>query len=156
MSSGMAGRQSSTSRIRTYLVAAGAGTAVALVDYLLGVWMAARGLHAEMTLVDETLLAIFTCALVFVIESSHQRDRERMSEKLKIIKLMNHHVRNALQTIVTSAYAHGHSRQLDEIRTSVKRIEWALREILPGRVLDNYDDEPEALKKNPSSGHPAA
>lgn len=151
----MAESQRSNSRIRTYLVAAGAGAAVAVVDYLLGVWMAARGLHAEMTLVDEILLAIFTCALVFVIESSHRRDRDRMSEKLKIIKLMNHHVRNALQTIVTSAYAHGHNRQVDEIRTSVKRIEWALREILPGRVLDNYD-EPETLKKESSSGHPAA
>jgi heme A synthase len=64
----MAESQRSNSRIRTYLVAAGAGVAVAVVDYLLGVWMAARGLHAEMTFVDEILLAIFTCALVFVIE----------------------------------------------------------------------------------------
>jgi len=151
----MVGKRSSSSRIRTWLVAAGAGTAVALVDYLLGLWMAARGLHAEVTLVDEILLGVFTCSLVFVIESSHQRDRERMSEKLKTIELMNHHVRNALQTIVGSAYAHGHARQLDEIRSSVKRIEWALREILPGRVSENYD-EPEAMKKKPSSSHPAA
>ena len=148
-------KQGSTSRMRTSLVAVGAGAAVALVDYLLGLWMAARGLHAEMTLIDEILLAIFTCALVFVIESSHQRDRKQMGEKLKTIELMNHHVRNALQTIVSSAYAHGHARQLDEIRTSVKRIEWALREILPGRLLDSYD-EPEALKKDQSSGHPTA
>jgi hypothetical protein len=151
----MAGKQRSTSRIRTWLVAAGAGIAVALVDYLLGLWMAARGLHAEVTLVDEILLGIFIYSLVFVIESSHQRERERMSEKLKTIQLMNHHVRNALQTIVSSAYAHGHAQQLDEIRTSVKRIEWALREILPGGALENLD-EPEVLKEKPSSGHPAA
>ena len=68
-----------------------------------------------------------------------------LNERLKIIELMNHHVRNALQTIVSSAYAHGHDQQLDEIRTSVKRIEWALREILPGRVLDDYA-EPGALR----------
>ena len=53
------------------------------------------------------------------------------------IELMNHHVRNALQTIVSSAYAHRHARQLEGIRTSVKRIEWALREILPGRILES-------------------
>jgi hypothetical protein len=42
---------------------------------------------------------------------------------------MNHHVRNALQTIVDSAYIHGH---LDDVRNSVDRIAWALQEILPG------------------------
>jgi hypothetical protein len=59
---------------------------------------------------------------------------------LKTIELMNHHVRNALQVIVDSAYLHGHAQQLDEIQMSVKRIDWALREILPGRVLDEYND----------------
>ncbi|HTM35133.1 MAG TPA: hypothetical protein VL156_00165 [Terriglobales bacterium] len=150
----MVGNRRSNSRIRKWLVAAAAGAAVALVDYLLGLWMAARGLHAEVTLVDEILLGVFTCSLVFVLEASHQRERERMTEKLNTIKLMNHHVRNALQTIVNSAYAHGHTQQLDEIRTSVKRIEWALREILPGRALEN--GEPEASKDATSRGHPAA
>jgi hypothetical protein len=76
----------------------------------------------------------------------YERSRWKyLNERLKIIELMNHHVRNALQTIVSSAYAHGHDQELDEIRTAVKRIEWALREILPGRVLDNYD-EPGALR----------
>src|SRR5215831_5873954 len=151
----MLGKRRSSSRIRAGLVAAGAGAAVALVDYLLGLWMAARGLHAEVTLVDEILLGIFTCSLVFALEASHQRERERMTEKLNTIKLMNHHVRNALQTIVNSAYAHGHTQQLDEIRTSVKRIEWALREILPGRGLENQE-EFDASKDMPSSSHPAA
>jgi hypothetical protein len=133
-------KQSSSSSLRTYSVAAIAAAAVALVHYLLDLWMAARGLHAEATLLDELLLAIFTGALVFVIESSHQRDQERMSEKLRTIELMNHHVRNALQTIVSSTYVHGHAQQLDEIRASVIRIEWALREILPGQILDNYEE----------------
>jgi hypothetical protein len=99
--------------------------------------MAARGLHAEATLLDEFLLATFTGALVFLIEMSHHRDQERMNEKLKTIELMNHHVRNSLQTIVDSAYVHGH---LDEIQTSVGRIAWALREILPGQADDNDGD----------------
>jgi hypothetical protein len=130
----MIGKRSSSFRV--YLVAAGAGAAVGLVDYLLGLWMAARGLHAELTLIDEFLLAIFTASLVFAIEFSHQRDRERMDEKLRTIKLMNHHVNNALQTIIDSAYVHGH---LDEVQTSVDRIAWALREILPGHRSD-YED----------------
>jgi uncharacterized membrane protein YiaA len=138
-----------------YSVAAAAAAVVGLVDYLIGLWLASLGRHAEGTLLDEILVALFAGALVLVIELSHRRNQERMNEQLKTIELMNHHVRNALQTIVTSAYVHGHAQQLDEIRTSVNRIEWALQEILPGRVLDNYD-EPGASKKKPSSSHPAA
>ena len=105
-----------------------------MVNYLVGLWMAARGLHAEMTFADEFLLAVFTAALVLVIELAHRRDQQRMSEKLRTIELMNHHVRNALQAIIDSAYVHGN---LEEIRTSVDRISWALKEILPGQTSDN-------------------
>jgi len=115
------------------MIAIPAGVAVGLVDYLLGVWLAAHGLRSELTLVDEFLLGIFTAALVFLIEFSHRRDREQLNEKLRTIELMNHHVRNALQAIIDSAYVHGH---LDEVRTSVDRISWALQEVLPGNTSD--------------------
>lgn len=132
--------------LRRCSVAVGAGAAVALLDYLLGLWMASRGLHAELTLVDEFLLAIFTAALVFVIELSHHRRQERMHEKLRTIELMNHHVRNALQTIVDSAYVHGH---LDEVRASVDRITWALQEILPGQAENHPTTKSAANERGP-------
>ena len=133
-------KRRSSSLMRRYLAAVTAGAAVGLVDYAIDLWMSARGLHAEVTLLDELLLAIFTGALVLVIELSHQRNQEQMNEKLRTIELMNHHVRNALNVIVASVYVRGHDKQLDEIRTSVNRIEWALREILPGRVVDEYSE----------------
>jgi len=109
-----------------------AGVAVGLVEYLLSLWLASRGLRAEATLIDEFLLALFTGALVFVVELSHKREQDRLDEKLRTIELMNHHVRNALQAILDSAYLHGH---VDEVRPSVNRISWALREVLPGQAL---------------------
>lgn len=137
------------SRLRIYAVAAAAAAAIALLNYLIGLWMAARGLHAEATFFDEFLLAVFTGGLVFTIELLHRRERERMNEKLKTIELMNHHVRNSLQAIIDSAYVHGH---LDEIQTSVNRIAWALREVLPGQVLDSHEElrrSPAIRKPNP-------
>jgi hypothetical protein len=122
-----------SSFVRSYLVATTVGAAVALVDYAINLWMSARGLHAEATLLDELLIGIFTGVLVLVLEFAHKRDQERMNEKLRTIELMNHHVRNALQTIVDSAYIHGH---LDDVRNSVDRIAWALQEILPGNTED--------------------
>ena len=66
--------------LRTYLAAASAAGFIALANYLLGVWFAAHGVHGETTIVDEILLAIFTAAIVFVLDSSYQRDRKRTDE----------------------------------------------------------------------------
>jgi len=63
-----------------------------------------------------------------------------LSDKLKSVRLMNHHVRNALHVITVSVYTHGRVEELNEIQSSINRIDWALREILPGRVLDDYDE----------------
>src|SRR5581483_7531744 len=103
-----------------------------------------------MTFIDEILLAVFTGALVFVIELSHRRDEERTNEKLRTIELMNHHVRNALQSIIDSAYVHGN---LDEVRASVDRIAWALQEILPGRTLD-HSEHPATQSQEPRPNPP--
>jgi hypothetical protein len=132
----VASKRTSYYRLRVYMVAACSGAAVALLNPLIGLWMIAHGLHAEATFLDEFLLAVFTSGLVFVIELSHERDQKLMRQKSKVIELMNHHIRNALQTIIDSTYIHGN---LEEIRPSVERIQWALQVILPGQVIDQYE-----------------
>jgi hypothetical protein len=110
------------------------------------------GLRESQRVVDDicgaTVVGLFVCR--------YERGRARyLRERLKTIELMNHHVRNAMQVIVGSVYVHGHAQQLAEIQNSVKRIDWALREILPGRVLDEYD-APEVSSKKQSKGTTAA
>jgi hypothetical protein len=95
------------------------------------------GLAESQRVLDDSCGGIITGLLIYRIE----RNRTKyLNEKLKTIELMNHHVRNALQVIVDSAYLHGHSQQLEVIQKSVKRIDWALREILPGHTLDEFND----------------
>ena len=113
------------------------------VHYGLGMWQRAS---------DDFCGALIAALLVYRYE--HTRSKH-LSEKLKTIEMMNHHVRNALQVIVDSVYVHGQAEQLEEISNSVKRIDWALREILPGRVLDEYD-APENAGKKQSKDHKAA
>lgn len=138
-------KRSPSSSLRKYLVAATTGGAVSLVDYLLGHWLAARGLHAERRLIDQILLAIFTSALVLAIELSHERERKRMNARSRTILLMNHHIRNALQSILDSAYVHGN---LHEVHSSVDRIAWALQEILPGESSEK-DENSGGLPERP-------
>jgi hypothetical protein len=64
------------------------------------------------------------------------RERERrrnIAERLKMIGDLNHHVRNALQSIQLSAYSTQDQEIIASVGDSVQRIEWALREIVPGR-----------------------
>jgi len=63
----------------------------------------------------------------------YERRREReLIRKLQVIELMNHHVRNALQPIMYVPYSQDQQQQLTAIQDAVRRIDWALREILPG------------------------
>ena len=87
----------------------------------------------------------------FIIYRYERRRSKYLHEGLKTIELMNHHVRNALNVIVLSTNVHSHGELLEGIQTSVSRIDWALREILPGRVLDDYDENAAEKKQSHSA-----
>ena len=51
---------------------------------------------------------------------------------IRVIADMNHHIRNALQPIVYLPYMKEQAEQIRIIQEGTDRIQWALREILPG------------------------
>ena len=91
------------------------------------------GLRGFERILDDVLGAAVAGLLVFVYERRRSRDLRR---RLQVISLMNHHVRNALQVISYSGYAPDQQQQLKHIHDAVARIDWALREILPGQQED--------------------
>jgi hypothetical protein len=84
---------------------------------------------------DDIVSASVAGLLVFFY--SRRSDR-MLAQKLKVIDLMNHHVRNALQVIVNAEFSMPPD-QVAVIDRAVKRIDWALRKILPG-----HGEEPKA------------
>jgi hypothetical protein len=79
--------------------------------------------------VDNISTGILAALLVFAYE---QKRYQAAMDKLRVIAQMNHHVRNALQGIIACRIFPEQERQMQLIVDSVKRIEWALREVLPG------------------------
>lgn len=77
---------------------------------------------------DDIVIGILAALLVFYYE---QRRYRTMMDKIRMIAAMNHHVRNALQTISYAPYTE-QAKQIELIQQSVNRIQWALREVLPG------------------------
>jgi hypothetical protein len=90
------------------------------------------GLEHDLLYLNDVISAVFIGLLIVLYE---YRRRKRIQERLEVIELMNHHVRNALQLIALSPHAHQREENLALIQQAVDRIEWALREILPGADL---------------------
>jgi len=79
--------------------------------------------------IDDLLIGGLAGVLVFAYER-HQH--KIIHEKMRVISEMNHHVRNALQPIMYSPYLKEQAEQVRIIQEGTRRIEWALREVLPG------------------------
>ena len=106
-------------------------------------------IHGTWEWLDNVVTGLITGLVVFAYE---QHRYEIIREKLHVIAAMNHHVRNALQPIVfLTGTTILHKEQVELLRESVNRIQWALTDILPGE-FDSLD----AAMMNGSSGHPPA
>jgi hypothetical protein len=97
-----------------------------------------RGFTRGSIYLDDLVLGVLAGLMAFAYE--HRRSRER-SRKLAVISAMNHHVRNALQTISYVPYTE-QAKQMLLIQQSVNRIQWALNEILPGEGLEAQNFPP--------------
>ncbi|HEX4039878.1 MAG TPA: hypothetical protein VHX37_17620 [Acidobacteriaceae bacterium] len=112
----------------TLLIGIGMFVAVYVVD----IWLAAEGLHAESTWIDNVLLGIIAAVMAFLLQRQQERELLRQQRNAAIIDQMNHHIRNALQVIVARASLDQRDTpELEQINDAVARIDWALREILP-------------------------
>jgi hypothetical protein len=113
-----------------------------------------RGFTRGRVYLDDLVLGVLAGLMVFAYE--HRRSRE-LRQKLAVISAMNHHVRNALQTISYVPYTE-QAKQMLLIQQSVNRIQWALNEILPGEGQEAQNFPPamaltkKALETEPQTG----
>jgi hypothetical protein len=87
------------------------------------------GLGGSRRIADDLLGGLIAGSLFYLYERHRMR---RLVERLGVIELMNHHIRNALQPLmfVTSQSRDNATKLVEEC---VQHIDWALREVLPGR-----------------------
>ena len=117
-------------RIVLYAVIAG------LVMFVIGVGMDSMVVREGETrlmafALSDGLAAAVAGILVYRLLQYEQERRKRLRKKLAIVSDMNHHVRNALQVISFHAYSNADREQIEAIKESMERIQWALKEILP-------------------------
>ncbi len=80
--------------------------------------------------ISDAISSVAIGFLWFQLLRMQQQRREELRRRIEMIADMNHHVRNALQVISLST--HGRDQQeIANIRESMNRIQWALKEVLP-------------------------
>lgn len=79
--------------------------------------------------VDNVLVGTVAGLAMLLYERQRRRD---LRQKAETIRLMNHHVRNALQVIYAASYSLNTEKDTARVCDAVRRIEWALCEVLPG------------------------
>ena len=105
------------------------GSGIFLLGVTLRTLLDSWGVSGVTAVVDDLLIGVLSGFLVFAYER-HQH--KLILEKMRVISEMNHHVRNALQPIMYSPYLKEQAEQVRTIQEGTRRIEWALREVLPG------------------------
>jgi len=117
-----------------------AGLVFFLMGALFDLVLQHHGLGSPAIWWGDLLAGILAGLLVLFYEM--RRNRE-LTRRLEVIRLMNHHVRNSLQVI---SYASSEDRavQVDKVRKAIERIDWALREVLPGRGSLKEEQGPDA------------
>ena len=113
-----------------------AGFGIFFVGSLSDLWVHQHAERLLTAIIVDALIGVGVGLLVFLYE---RRQRQNMIRKLEVIRLMNHHVRNSLQVISFAASSPNQKEPAKEVRAAMERIEWALREVLPGQREDISD-----------------
>jgi hypothetical protein len=88
----------------------------------------------DILLISNALTGIVAGFLFYSLANYERLRRNQIRDRLHTIAEMNHHIRNSLQVITYATAAQNNADSMEMIRSSVERIEWALREVLPGHV----------------------
>jgi hypothetical protein len=123
------------------------GFCVFFLGVVLAAWLNSHNVHGSLAFLDNFVAGIAAGLVVLLYERWRQSE---IDKKLRTNLLMNHHVRNALQVI--SAVASGDlTEKPARVQEAVRRIGWALREVLPGEIVVTEADappNPETSKKD--------
>jgi hypothetical protein len=108
--------------------------------------------------IGDDFLGGLIAGLIFYLYECHRM--QRFIEHLRMIDLMNHHIRNALQPLMFLEYQ-SEGKAILLVETCVQQIDWALREVLPGKTHEQFGVDTNLRKRNgitlasPAANQPA-
>ena len=105
---------------------------VTFSGYLLDRFLRYEGMPGRNLLfLSDVLVGAVAAILVCILSGFEDRKQKAVAERIKVIGELNHHIRNALQVIAYHSSFKEDKENIAIIDDAVKRITWALREVLP-------------------------
>lgn len=106
------------------------------VNLLQDIFLSAEGFSRwGIVILSDVITGAIAGALFYQFAKNEKYRRELIRERMTTIAEVNHHIRNALQVIKFWGAQHQNcsldEMQIQLMKDSVDRIEWALREVLP-------------------------
>lgn len=141
-----------TNYLHSFIAGLGMFGAVYLVEH----GLVRAGVLGTGTILDDVLLGLFaSLGLFFLLRHlDSARELRRRQHYAFVIAELNHHIRNALQVIISRADVAIHGLpELEDIADAVNRIDWALREVLP-RGAAPISGESQVMMTSPAEGDP--
>jgi len=126
--------------------------AIAVVAFALGilqdVFLVSEGFSRWSLIILSNMFTGSVAGLLFYQYARNERNRrELIRQRMQTVVELNHHIRNALQVIKFWGAQHQQcsldDAQVQLMKDSVDRIEWALREVLP-----RYPESGETVRHN--------
>jgi hypothetical protein len=90
----------------------------------------ARGMENRPLLLSDFFDGIVTALLAFFVVRYYEHLRQLSAERLRVAADVNHHVRNALTTVLYSVYVKQDPELIQVTQDAVNRVDRALREDL--------------------------
>ncbi len=126
---------------RNFPMAVTAVAATLVIEFAADLLMLA---NPRWMLIEEAGMAVAVGAGVFFFERWRGR---YMTERLRVVRDMNLYVRNELQVLIAATQTVTNPKSVAQIERAVDHIEWALRELLPGKTLLQERMPPFELRK---------
>jgi two-component sensor histidine kinase len=132
-------REEKNSRVRSRVLIIVVALAVSLVGLAFDRMLLHEGIpRYDLLGISNLLTGIVAGGFYWQLIRRERERRDFIRERLFVISEMNHHIRNALQVISFYSYRKQDSETLVMLQQAVTRIEWALKEVLPGEHVEDF------------------
>jgi len=97
------------------------------------------GVDRKLIFIESAALTGLVVAGLFLQYTRTLQNRRRLVQaRLEVIADMNHHIRNALQVLSYGTATHRNEHETEMMREAIGRIQWALKEVLPGYLPETH------------------
>src|ERR1700675_2257546 len=122
--------------LRNLLLSSGGALIIGFASYYINRLILWDGINPSTeSLLDDLAIGALGGGIVFFAGALKGERDSRIRERLTLIAELNHHVRNALTTIVLYSEYPDLKKRLQTTTEAVDRIEWVLRELVPTAAI---------------------